>query len=127
MKTLTMKTQGEMEAEVSGGLSRILLSSFGRGPRSIRTNMIPLGLVVIMDNVLTKPEAILMLCESSSNLFRSMRDSMLEVYQSDIFQMVVEATGSEVNNMHHKMANDGEESFVFSLKSQPEYKVRRAV
>lgn len=127
MQTLTMKTQGEVEAEVSGGLSRILLNSFGRGPRSIRTTMIPLGVVVVIENILTKPEAILMLCESSSNLFRSMRDSMLEAYRSNIFHMVEDATGSEVNNMHHKIANDGEESFVFSLKSQPEYRVRRAV
>jgi uncharacterized protein YbcI len=127
MQTLTMKTQGEMEAEVSGGLSRILLSSFGRGPRNIRSAMIPLGLVVMMNHILTNAEAQLMLCESGSKLFRSMRDSMLEVYKSNILQIVEEATGSEVNNMHYKMAEDGEESFVFSLKSQPEYKVRRAV
>ena len=89
--------------------------------------MIPLGLVVMMNHVLTNAEAQLMVGISSAKLFRSMRDSMLEVCEFNIFQMVEEATGSEVNNMHHKMAKDGEESFVFSLKSQPEYRIKRAV
>jgi uncharacterized protein YbcI len=123
-----MKTQGEIEAEVSSGLSKLLSTSFGRGPRNVRSTLIPFGLVIMVENILTKAEAQLVSLDSSAKLFRDMRDSMLSLYKINIEQIVEEATGSEVNNVHHDISiQDGEESFVFSLKSQPECRVKKAV
>ena len=121
-----MKTQGEMEAAISEGISRFELEFMGRGPKDIRAHLIGNLLVVRLQGVLTAAEQHLVATlpsEKGRDLLKQVRTQLIETSRSVLESLVLEVTGVPVQSLHHDISTiTGEEVVLFTLTDAPTYR-----
>ncbi len=118
-----MKTQGEIEAAVSRGISRFEQEFMGRGPKDIRAHLIDDLLLVRLQGVLTEAEQHLvktLSVEKGRDLLKQVRVQLIETARPLLQAMVEEITGVKVLSLHHDISTvTGEKIVVFTLVASP--------
>jgi uncharacterized protein YbcI len=118
-----MKTQGEIEAAVSDGVTRFAQEYMGRGPKGIHTFMLGDLVVVRLTGVLTAAEQQLVKsapAEKGRDLLKQVRTQLIEAARPLLVAMVEGATGSKVVSLHHDISTvTGEEVVLFTLAEAP--------
>jgi uncharacterized protein YbcI len=120
----SMKTQGEIEAAVSAGMTRFEQEYMGRGPREVRTHLLGDLLVVRLLGVLTAAEQQLVKTvppERGRDLLKQVRTQLLQTARPLLEALVQEATGTKVVSLHHDISTvTGEEVVLFTLAAPPQ-------
>ncbi|HTU89223.1 MAG TPA: DUF2294 domain-containing protein [Gemmataceae bacterium] len=121
-----MKTQGEIEAAVSEGISRFEQEYMGRGPKDIRAHLLNDLIVVRLQGVLTVAEQQLVQslpAERGRDLLKQVRTHLIETARPIMEAMIQEVTGVKVLSLHHDIStNTGEEVVLFTLAESPHFR-----
>lgn len=124
-----MKTQGEIEAAISEGISRFEQEYMGRGPKDIRAHLIGDLLLVRLQGVLTAAEKQLvgtLSVEKGRDLLKQVRTQLVEAARPVLESMVHEVTGVKTLSMHHDISTvTGEEIVIFSLDESPLFREKK--
>jgi uncharacterized protein YbcI len=125
-----MKTLGEIEAAICGGMSRFMQECIGRGPKDIHTDLIGDLLVVRLQGVLTAAEQHLvktLQAEKGRELLKQGRIQLMEAARPILETMVQEITGVKVLSLHHDISTaTGEEVVLFTLAASPAVREARS-
>jgi uncharacterized protein YbcI len=118
-----MKTQGEIEAAISEGVSRFEQEYMGRGPKDIHVYLIGDLLVVRLQGVLTAAEQHLVKSlptDKGRDLLKQVRIHLIETARPIMETMIREITGVKVVSLHHDISTlTGEEVILFTLADTP--------
>jgi len=118
-----MKTQGELEAAVSKGVTIFMQEFMGRGPKDICTHLIGDLLLVRLGGVLTAAERHLVAAlpsEKGRDLLKQVRTHLVEVSRPRLEKMVEESCGMRCVILHHDVSTvTGEEVLLFTLTQVP--------
>jgi uncharacterized protein YbcI len=121
-----MKTQGEIEAAVSEGISRFEQVHMGRGPTDIHAHLLGDFLIVRLRGVLTPAEQHLVKslpAEKGRDLLKQVRTHLIETARPLMEAMVEKVTGIKVVTMHHDISTTtGEKVLVFTLARSPDFR-----
>jgi uncharacterized protein YbcI len=121
-----MRSQGEIEAAVSEGISRFEQDYMGRGPKHIHAHLLGDLLVVRLQGVLTAAEQHLaksLPAEKGRDLLKQVRTHLIETARPVVEAMVEKITGVEVVTMHHDISTKtGEEVVLFTLARSPDFR-----
>ena len=124
-----MKTQGEIEAAVSKGVTIFMQEFMGRGPKDICTHLIGDLLVVRLQGVLTAAERHLvqaLTADKGRDLLKQVRTHLVEVSRPRLEKMVEESSGMRCVSMHHDVSTvTGEEVLLFTLKEAPGMRITK--
>jgi uncharacterized protein YbcI len=119
-----VRTQGEIEAAVSEGISRFKQDYMGRGPKDIHTHVLGDLLVIRLQGVLTAAEQQLvksLAAEKGRDLLKQVRTHLIETSRPLMEAMVERITGVKVVTMHHDISTTtGEEVILFGLAQSPD-------
>src|SRR5450432_2454948 len=118
-----MKTQGEIESAISGGMSRFEQEYMGRGPKDVHAHLIGDLVVVRLKGVLTAAEQHLVKslpAERGRDLLKEVRSHLIEITRPTMEAMVQGITGVKVLSLHHDISTvTGEEIVLFTLAESP--------
>ena len=118
-----MKTQGEIESEISGGMSRFEQEYMGRAPKDVRAHLIDDLVVVRLKGVLTAAEQHLVKTlqpEKGRDLLKQVRSHLIETARPTMEATIQEITGVKVLSLHHDISTvTGEEVVLFTLAESP--------
>jgi uncharacterized protein YbcI len=118
-----MKTQGEIEAAICGGMSRFEQDYMGRGPKDIHAYLIGDLVVVRLQGVLTAAEQQLVKAlpaEKGRDLLKQVRTHLMETARPVMEALIKEVTGVSVLSLHHDISTlTGEELVLFTLDKSP--------
>jgi uncharacterized protein YbcI len=121
-----MKTQGEIEATISEGITRFEQDYMGRGPKDIHTHLIGDLVVVRLMGVLTAAEQQLvrtLQAEKGRDLLKQVRTHLVETARPVMEAMIEKATGVKIVSLHHDISTTtGEEIIIFTLANSPNYR-----
>jgi uncharacterized protein YbcI len=119
-----MKTQGEIEAAICEGTTRLEQEYMGRGPKDIRTHLIGDLLVVRLRGALSVPEQQLaktLPADKGRDLLKQVRTQLIETSRPFMETMIQEAVGVKVLSLHHDISTvTGEEVVLFTLDESPD-------
>jgi len=118
-----MKTQGEIEAAISGRISRFERDYMGHGPAKVRAHVIDDLIVVRLQGVLTAAEQHLVKALSAKKgriLLKQVRTHLIETARPTMEEMVEAITAVKVLSLHHDISTvTGEEVVLFTLARSP--------
>jgi uncharacterized protein YbcI len=118
-----MRTLGEVEAAVCGGITRFEQDYMGRGPKRLHAHLIGDFLVVRLQGVLTAAEQHLvksLSAEKGRDLLKQVRTHLIETARPLLEAMIQEVTGVKVLTLHHDISTvTGEEVVLFTLAEPP--------
>jgi uncharacterized protein YbcI len=121
-----MKTQGEIEAAISEGMSRFEQDYMGRGPKDIHAHLLGDFLVVRLQGVLTPAEQHLVKslpAEKGRDSLKQVRTHLVETARPVMEVMVEKITGVKVVTMHHDISTiTGEKVVLFTLARPPDFR-----
>lgn len=124
-----MKSKGEIEAEISTGISRFEQEYIGRGPKDIHTHLISDLIVVRLDSVLTSAEQKLvnsLQADKGRELLKQVRTQLIETARPVLTAMVQDITAGTVLSLHHDISTaTGEEVILFTLEKAPKCRVTK--
>ncbi len=120
-----MKSKGELEAEVSQAIIRFKKEYMGRGPLSVRTNLIDDMALVRLQGVLTPAEQNLARVEEKQrgrDLIKQVRLELIEHGRPLLEAVVRDILGVNVVSLHTDVSTrTGESVILFSLAARPDY------
>ncbi|MGA2069638.1 MAG: DUF2294 domain-containing protein [Thermoguttaceae bacterium] len=121
-----MRTQGEIEAAISEGVSHFEQDYMGRGPKDIHTHLLGDLLVGRLRGVLTAAEQQLVKSlpgDKGRDLLKQVRTHLVETTRPLLEAMVQEVTGVKVLTLHHDISTaTGEEVILFTLAGPPDFR-----
>jgi uncharacterized protein YbcI len=121
-----MRTQGEIEAAISEGISRFEQDYMGRGPKDIHAHLLGDLLVVRLQGVLTAAEQQLvksLSAEKGRDLLKQVRTHLIETARPILEAMVEKVIGVKVVTMHHDISTrTGEKVVIFTLARSPDFR-----
>jgi len=121
-----MMTKGQMEAEISKNVVKIIREYTGRGPCDTKTYIIDDLIVVREKDVLTSIEQHLLENEGQSNgkeLVKHMRELLAEKTRKIFDEIVKRITGRSVRNLYEDInTKTGGLIIVFTLDAPVEFK-----
>jgi uncharacterized protein YbcI len=121
-----MKTQGEIESEISECMGRFEQEYMGRGPKEVRAHLIGDLIVVRLSGVLTAAEQHLaktLLGDKGRDLLKEVRSHLIEIAKPGIEVMIKGITGVGVVSLHHDISTStGEEVVLFTLAEPPAFR-----
>ena len=122
----TMKTRGQIEAEICEGLSHFEQEYMGRGPKDIHAHLIGDLLLIRLQGVLTAAEQHLVKTlpsEKGRDLLKQVRIHLMETARPALEAMVQDITGIKPRSLHHDISTvTGEEVVIFTLAEAPRYR-----
>jgi uncharacterized protein YbcI len=124
-----MKTQGEIEAAVSKGVTIFMQEFMGRGPKDICTYLIRDLLVVRLQGVLSAAEQHLVAAlppDKGRDLLKGIRTNLVEISRPRLEKMVEESSGMRCISLHHDLSTvTGEEVLLFTLTQAPDMRTAK--
>jgi uncharacterized protein YbcI len=124
LQSIPVRTQGEIEAAISEGISRFEQDYMGRGPKDIHAHLLGDLLVVRLQGVLTPAEQHLVKsfpAEKGRDLLKQVRSHLVETARPFMEAMVEKVTGVKVVTMHHDISTiTGEKVVIFTLVRSPD-------
>ena len=125
-----MKTQGEIEAAVSKGVTIFMQEFMGRGPKDICTYLIRDLLVVRLQGVLSAAEQHLVAAlpvDKGRDLLKGVRTNLVEISRPRLEKMIEESSGMRCVSLHHDVSTvTGEELLIFTLAQVPDTRVAKS-
>lgn len=119
-------TKGQMEAEISKNVVKIIREYTGRGPRDTKTYIIDDLIVVREKDVLTPIEKHLLENEGQSNgreLVKHIRELLAEKTRKVFDEVIKQITGRSVRNLYEDInTKTGGLIIVFTLDAPVEFK-----
>ncbi len=126
LQSIPVRTQGEIEAAISEGISRFEQDYMGRGPKDIHAHLLGDFLVVRLPGVLTPAEQHLVKSlpgEKGRDLLKQVRSHLVETARPFMEAMVEKVTGVKVVTMHHDIRTiTGEKVVLFTLARSPDFR-----
>ena len=123
---LTVKTQGEIEAEIAQEIKRFQIEYLGRGPDDVRVFTLGNLILVRLLGVLTAAEKHLVTeigGAQGRNLVKQIRTQLIEGSRTRIDAIILKITGVKVVSLHHDISTvTGEEILVFTLAESPVFR-----
>jgi uncharacterized protein YbcI len=124
-----MKTQGEIEAAVSKGVTIFMQEFMGRGPKDICTYLIRDLLVVRLQGVLSAAEQHLVAAlpaDKGRDLLKGVRTNLVEISRPRLERMIEESSGMRCVSLHHDVSTvTGEEVLIFTLTQAPDMRTAK--
>jgi len=121
-----MKTQGEIESEISECMGRFEQEYMGRGPKEVHAHLIGDLVVVRLTGVLTAAEQHLvrtLASEKGRDLLKEVRRHLIEIARPTIEAMIKGITDVSVISLHHDISTStGEEVVLFTLAEPPAFR-----
>ncbi|HZK81808.1 MAG TPA: DUF2294 domain-containing protein [Humisphaera sp.] len=121
-----MKTQGEIESEISECMGRFEQEYMGRGPKDVRAHLIGDLVVVRLSGVLTTAEQHLVKTlagDKGRDLLKEVRSHLIEIARPTIEAMIKGITGVNMVSLHHDISTTtGEEVVLFTLAEPPAFR-----
>ena len=121
-----MKTQGEIESEISECMGQFEQEYMGRGPKHVRAHLIGDLVVIRLSGVLTTAEQHLVKTlpdDKGRNLLKEVRSHLMEIARPALDAMIKGITGMGVVCMHHDICtSSGKEVVVFTLAAPPDFR-----
>ncbi len=121
-----MRTQREIEAAISEGISRFEQDYMGRGPKDIHVHLLGDLLVVRVQGVLTAAEQQLVKSlpvEKGRDLLKQVRTHLIETARPVMVAMIEKVIGGKVVTMHHDISTvTGEKVILFTLARSPDFR-----
>lgn len=118
-----MKTRGELESEISTGVSRFEHEYMGRGPKDVHTYLIGDLVVVRLIGVLTTAEQQLVKTlppDKGRDLLKQVRTQLIETARQILSAVIQDITQAKVVSLHHDISTQaGEEVVLFTLNKAP--------
>ncbi len=119
MKATSLKTQGQLEAEICDAIVKFEREYMGRGPEEVRTHLLNDMILVCLRGVLTPAERQLARTGSEGqgrSLIKQVRMELLEKARPLLDAIVHEITGQTIKSLHTDISTlSGERIIVFSL------------
>jgi uncharacterized protein YbcI len=116
LHALTVKTKGEIEAEISRAIVQFEIDYMGRGPKESSTHIVEDLVVVRLKGVLTPAEEQLTKSIDGKELVKKMRATLIDKARPLLYRVVGDITGAKVLDLHTDISTEsGERVFVFSL------------
>lgn len=112
-----MKTKGELEDQISRALTQWEKEYLGRGPLSVKTDILRNMVIVQLRGILTPAEKVL--CETKEGMLsiKRIRADLIESGSEHLKQMIYTLTGKQVTSMHTDISTKtGERMIVFLLQ-----------
>ena len=126
---ISMKTRGEIEADISKGVTTFMQEFMGRGPKDICTHLIDDILLVRLQGVLTAAERHLveaLSADKGRDLLKDVRTHLVEVSRPRLEKMIEESSGMRCISLHHDVSTvTGEEVFLFTLTQVPDTRIAK--
>jgi uncharacterized protein YbcI len=124
-----MKTQGEIEAAICEGLSRLEQEFMGRGPEDVHAYLLGDLVIARLQGVLTPAERQLLKCgppEKARDLVKQTRFQLIESARRAMETLVFEATGVKLVSFHHDVSTvTGEEVVMITLADYPSVRPKK--
>ena len=118
--TMTRKTKGQVEADISKALVQFEREYMGRGPADVRAHLIRDMVIVRLKGILTPAEHQLVKAEGVE-LLKQVRTKLLETGRGQLEKAVQEITGLPVISIHSDLSTKtGERIIVFVLSESIE-------
>ena len=121
-----MKTQGEIESEISECMGRFEQEYMGRGPKDVRAHLIGDLIVVRLSGVLTTAEQQLvktLVAAKGRDLLKEVRRHLIEIARPTIEVKIEGITGVNLVSLHHDISTStGEEVVLFTLAEAPAFR-----
>src|SRR5688500_15413455 len=121
-----MKTQGEIEAAICGGMAAFEQEYMGRGHKDIHAPVFDADVLVRLQCILpaADPYGVKTLQpEKGRDLLKQVRRQLMETARLFLEAMVNEVTGVRVISLHHDISTvTGEEVVLFTLADSPDYR-----
>jgi uncharacterized protein YbcI len=115
----TLKTKGQIEAEISEAIIKFEKEYMGRGPDETKTYIVEDMVVIRLKRVLTPAEQQLAQTADDAkgrSLIKEVRTALLEKARPLLEAMVSDITGAMVNSLHTDISTaTGERIIVFTL------------
>lgn len=112
-----VKTKGELEDQISRALTQWEKEYLGRGPLSVKTDILRNMVIVQLRGILTPAEKAL--CETKEGMLsiKRIRADLIESGSEQLKQMIYTLTGKQVTSMHTDISTKtGERMIVFLLQ-----------
>ena len=123
---LTMKTRGEIEAEICRAIVQFEIDYMGRGPKETRAYIVEDLVVVRLKGVLTPAEEQLTKSIDGKDLVKKMRATLIDKARPLLYQVVGDITGTKILDLHTDISTEsGERVFVFALENNLEKTLAR--
>ena len=103
VRGLLKKTKGQLEAEISDGITRFEKEHMGRGPLEIKTYIIEDLVIIRLKGVLTKAERALVKSDRNvraRELIKEVRNELIENGRSILEDMIRNITRRKVKSLH---------------------------
>lgn len=118
--TMTRKTKGQVEAEISKAVVKFEREYMGRGPADAKTHLIRDMVIVRLKGILTPAEHQLVKAEGVE-LLKQVRTKLLETGRQQLEKVVQEIMGLPVVSMYSDLSTKtGERVIVFILSESIE-------
>jgi len=124
-KSITMKTQGEIEAAICEGINRFEQEYRGRGPKEIHAYLLGDFVVIRLQGLLTTAEQHFAKIPSDKgrNLLKQIRTHVIETANPLMRGIIQKITGVTVVSLHHDISTvTGEGFMIFTLAAAPIYR-----
>jgi len=114
---LSMKTKGEIEAEITKAITQFKIDYMGRGPTEAKSRLVEDMILVWLKGVLTPAERQLAETSDGSELVKKLRATLIEKAKPLLFQVVGDITGVKVLDLHTDISvSSGTSVFIFTLE-----------
>jgi len=121
---VTIKSAGEIEAEISKSMVKFEKEYMGRGPTDVKTHIFEDMIFVRLKGVLTRAEQQLTKGPDGIELIKKVRASLLETAQPLLYEVVKEITGLNVITLHTDISTkSGERVIIFTVEENLEKKL----
>ncbi len=113
---MSLKTKGQVEAEISAAITQFEKEHLGRGPNEARTFIVQDMVLIRLKGVLTPAEEQLAVEHEGARLIKQMRMRLIESSRSVLVRIIEENTGAHVTTVHADISTrTGERVFIFGL------------
>ena len=119
-----MKTQGQIEAQISEAIIKFEKEYMGRGPMETKTYIIKDMVFIRLKGVLTPAEEQLAKTVEGADLIKRTRVQLLEGARVLLENIIFEITACEIKSLHTDISTKtGERIIIFTLKENFEDKL----
>ncbi|MFD0769823.1 DUF2294 domain-containing protein [Bacillus sp. CGMCC 1.60114] len=118
------KSQGYIEAEISKSITQWEKDFLGRGPISVKTDILRDMIVVVLQGILTPAEY--SVCETKEGQLsvKRLRSNLVESGIDSLKEMILNITGEEVKSFYTDISTrTGERVMIFKLFNDLEKKL----
>jgi uncharacterized protein YbcI len=117
--TVTKLTKGELEDKISRALTQWEKEYLGRGPLSVKTDIVRNMIIVLLKGILTPAEQHLASTLDGMLSIKRIRADLIESGNDQLKRILAEITGSTVNSFHTDVSTRTGERMIVFIMSDP--------